>query len=124
MVTELTLTDMTKGLPIPDDDVRIIMFYGSTCGPCKATMPHYEAASDFFESKGAKIQFFRFNAWEPTEQAVYCKDVWKIEGVPTFKAFCRGQQIKEKIGGGDEPTMKAFIQDVIDEAFKIFQEKI
>jgi thiol-disulfide isomerase/thioredoxin len=124
MVTEITMQEMQAGQEAPDDDVRIVMFYGPTCGPCKATMPHYESTSEFFESRGARIKFYRINAWEPAEQAVYCKETWNVEGVPTFKAFCRGEQIKEKVGGGDEPTMKKFIIDVVDEAYLKFKEKI
>lgn len=124
MITEITMQDMMTGQPSEDNEVRIVMFYGPTCGPCKATMPHYEIASEFFTNRGAKMQMFKINAWEPAEQANYCRETWKVEGVPHFKAFCRGQVIKEKVGGGDEPTMKAFMQEVVDEAFKIFQEKI
>ena len=124
MVTEITMQDMIQGQSTEDNDVRIVMFYGPTCGPCKATMPNYELASTFFKERGARIQSFKINAWEPAEQATYCRETWGVEGVPHFKAFCKGQIIKEKVGGGDEPTMKAFMQDVVDEAFKVFQERI
>lgn len=124
MVTEITMQDMMEGLPTLDDDVRVVMFYGPTCGPCKATMPHYDTASQFFIKRGARIKFYKINAWEPIEQAHYCRETWKVEGVPHFKAFCRGEQLIEKVGGGDEPTMKAFLQDVVDAAFTRFQERI
>lgn len=124
MITEITKHEMEKGLPTPDKDIRIVMFFGSTCGPCKATMPHYETASNFYNSKTDRIQFYRINAWEPEEQAKYCAEIWGVQGVPNFKAFCRGEVILEKTGGGDEPTMKKFIHDVIDEAFKRFGERI
>lgn len=118
------MQDMIQGQPEEDTDVRVVMFYGPTCGPCKATMPNYELVSNFFEERGARMRFFKINAWEPAEQANYCRETWKVEGVPHFKAFCRGHVIKEKVGGGDEPTMKAFMQEVVDEAFKVFQERI
>jgi len=124
MVTEITMEDILGMGPVEDDGVRILMFYGPTCGPCKATMPHYETVASFFLEKNARIKCFRMNAWEPEEQANFCKQNWKIEGVPTFKVFFRGQEVMEKVGGGDEPTMKQFIQDVIDEVFKRFQERI
>lgn len=124
MVTEITMDYMIKGQPVEDSDVRIVMFYGPTCGPCKATMPNYEIASNFFEERGARIQCFKINAWEPAEQANYCRETWGVEGVPHFKAFYKGKMLKEKVGGGDEPTMKQFIHEVIDETFKVFQERI
>ncbi len=124
MVTEITMQDMMEGQSTSDSDVRVVMFYGPTCGPCKATMPHYEATSEFFTERGARIKFFKINAWEPAEQANYCRETWNIEGVPHFKAFCKGEQLIEKVGGGDEPTMKAFIQEVVDTAFIKVQERI
>lgn len=124
MVTEITMHTLMEGQSTPDNDVRIVMFYGPMCGPCKATMPHYEAAAEFFVGKGARMQCFRINAWEPVEQLAYCKETWGINGVPHFKAFCRGEQLIEKVGGGDEATMRKFMQDVVDAAFTRFQEKI
>lgn len=124
MVTEITQLDMENGLSTPDNDVRIVMFFGSSCGPCKATMPNYEVTSNFYNSKTNRIQFYKINAWEPAEQAKYCSEIWGVQGVPHFKAFCSGQIILEKAGGGDEPTMKKFIHDVIDEVFKRFGERI
>lgn len=115
---------MMKGQEVEDNDVRVVMFYGASCGPCKATMPHYESASDFFESKGAKMKFFRINAWEPAEHVTYCRETWGVTGVPTFKVFFRGKEIKEKVGGGDEATMKKFFVDIVDDVFVQHKEKI
>jgi thiol-disulfide isomerase/thioredoxin len=124
MVTEITMDEMIAGLPVPDNDLRVVMFFGTTCGPCQATRPHYEATAQFFVEKTTRAQFFRINAWEPEEQKVYCTETWGIQGVPHFKVFCRGEQILDKVGGGDEPTMMKFIHDGIDEAFKRFGERI
>jgi thiol-disulfide isomerase/thioredoxin len=124
MVTEITMQDMMDGQPTADTDLRVVMFYGPTCGPCKATMPHYETASQFFTERNARIKFLKINAWEPVEQANYCRETWKVEGVPHFKVFCKGEQLTERVGGGDEPTMMKFIHDGIDEAFKRFGERI
>ncbi len=124
MITELTMQDMLNMAHTDDDRATIVMFYGSTCGPCKATMPHYEACSDFYESKNASIKFFRINAWEPEEQKQYCTDTWGVTGVPAFKSFYKNQFIIEKIGGGDEPAMKEFVHNIVDEVFKRFGEKI
>ena len=121
MIIDLVMED----LKIPEqseskDSVRVIMFYGKGCGPCTATMPHYEQSIEFYESKNANIKFYRINAWEPEEQKKFCTDIMGITGVPHFKAFCRGEMILEKVGGGDTITMKKFIHEVIDEAFKRF----
>ena len=125
MVTEITMNEMATGVPLDTyNDVYVIMFYGETCGPCKATMPHYEAVANFYKEKNAHIQFFKINAWAPDEQKEYCSTVWGIRGVPHFKVFCRSEQVMEKAGGGDEAAMKEFMQNVIYETLKKFQEKI
>lgn len=125
MVTEITMKEMTNGVSLETyNDMYIIMFYGETCGPCKATMPHYETVANFYKEKGAHIQFFKINAWAPEEQKMYCSSTWGITGVPHFKVFCRSQQIIEKIGGGDEETMKGFIQDAMYETLKKLQETV
>ena len=125
MVTEITMHEMTTGVPLETyNDIYVIMFYGTNCGPCKATMPNYEAVASFYKEKGIHIQFFKIDAWAPEEQKVYCKVTWGIQGVPHFKVFCRSEQVIEKIGGGDEETMKGFVQDAIYETLKKLQEKM
>jgi thiol-disulfide isomerase/thioredoxin len=124
MVTEITMNEMATGTTGSDTDMRVVMFFGSTCGPCTATRPHYEETANFFTEKTSRIKFFRIDAWEPEEQKVYCTEIWGVEGVPHFKIFCRGEQVIEKIGGGDTPTMMKFIHEGIDEVFKRFGDKI
>ena len=87
-------------------------------------MPHYESLAKLFAEKTTRIKLFRINAWEPEEQKVYCAETWGVQGVPHFKIFCRGEQLTEKIGGGDTPAMTQFIHEGIDEAFKRFGERI
>lgn len=125
MVTELTMHDMRPetGLP-PDDNMHIVMFYGMNCGPCKATMPHYETVSNFFTEKNAPIKFHKIHAWEPGEQSEYCKNVWGINGVPHFKIFYRAEVISIRDGGGDEAAMRQFALDAIDEVFKRFGDRL
>lgn len=118
MVTEISMEYMKSGQLEPDDIMRVVMFYGSTCGPCKATMPNYEAVADFYTNNGTSILFYKINAWEPIEQRDYVNETWAIKGVPHFKVFCKGEVIMTKEGGGDEPTMKQFIVDAVDAAFK------
>lgn len=124
MVNDITMKHMQPGGMEEDDNMHIVMFYGETCGPCKATMPHYEAASNFFESRDAKIKFHRINAWAPEEQAKYVREVWQIKGVPNFKAFYGGEIVHERQGGGDEDAMKKYISEAIGEAFKRFNVRL
>lgn len=124
MVTEITMHNFDDVLNANESSVKIVMFFGATCGPCKATIPHYEAAVEFFQTRGCKIECFKINAWEPVEQKEFCSTVWKIHGVPHFKAFFKGNLVTERIGGGDEEFMKSFLHEVVDITFKNFGEKI
>lgn len=124
MVTEITMHNFDDVLKNNESLVKIVMFFGPTCGPCKATMPHYEAATEFFQSMGCKLECFRINAWEPQDQKEYCNIVWKVQGVPHFKAFFKGNLVTERIGGGDESYMRSFLHEVVDITFKNFGEKI
>lgn len=125
MVTEITMNDMQPETGLPsDNNMHIVMFYGETCGPCKATMPHYEVVSNFFNEKNAPIKFYRIHAWEEGPQKEYCSNVWGIVGVPHFKVFYKGQILSIRDGGGDEPTMNKFVLDAIDEVFKRFGDRL
>jgi len=123
MVTEITMEDMKTPLPEPDNTIRIVMFYGTTCGPCKATMPHYEAVANVLSDMPIDIKFFKINAWEPIEQREFVSNVYGVNGVPHFRAFFRSQYVIDKVGGGDEATMKKFVYEVIEEVFKRYGSK-
>lgn len=123
MVTEITMHDMLTPLPIPENAIRVVMFFGPTCGPCKATLPHYEAVSNMFINLPVDIRFFKVNSWEPPEQKQFVEEVYGIRGVPHFKVFFRGEMVLEKVGGGDEPMMRNFIYSAIEEVFKRYGSK-
>lgn len=117
MVTEITMNDMLTPLPEPDNTIRVVMFYGATCGPCKATMPYYELVSNMFENLPLEIKFFKINAWEPEEQKKFVSEVYGVQGVPHFRVFFRGDFVVDRIGGGDEVALRQFIYRAIDEVF-------
>lgn len=124
MITELNLQQLVQPESTIDNSIRILMCFGSTCGPCKATMPFYEKTAEFYTNKTARIKFYKINAWEPNDQKEYCYNVLKITGVPHFKVFYNGEEILERSGGGDDEALKKFVHDAIDEVFKRFGEKI
>ena len=118
MVTEITKEYMETGIETFDTILRVVMFYGTTCGPCKRTMPEYEKVAEYFTKKQAPVLFYKINAWAPEEQKRYCELTWGVNGVPHFKAFLGGCIIATKQGGGDEETIMKFLQECIDESFK------
>lgn len=111
MVTDITMKNLEPGGMPEDDSMHVVMFYGSTCGPCKATMPHYEKVAEHFINQGINIKFHRIDAWNPPEQRDYCKNVWDVTGVPTFKFFNKGLQLLSKSGGGDFDTLKSGVEE-------------
>ncbi len=123
MVTELTMQDIQTPVDKEDTDIHVVMFYGTTCGPCKFTMPNYEQMATEFTELNARMKFHTIDAWAPQEQRDYCLNTHNVKGVPHFKAFCKEQVIFEKTGGGDLAEMHKMAHEIIDEAFKKFGEK-
>lgn len=125
MITEL---DMNMPIPgsgfAPDENLNVVMFFGKTCGPCKATMPHFEETATFFHEKTDRVKFYRFHAWESEEQRSFAVNTWGVQGVPHFKIFIRGEIIADRSGGGDTPTLQKFVHDAIDEAYKRYNDKL
>lgn len=124
MVTELTMYDMEPGVLPPDDYMHIVMFYGKTCGACVATFPYYETISNEFQQLGAKIKFYKIDAWSETDQREYCKNIWEVGPVPTFKIFCGGRVLHNRIGGGDEKALRTMIEQGINDAYSMLGIKI
>ena len=45
--------------------LHVVMHYGATCGPCKATMPHYILLEKHFEEYNIKnVKFYTFHQWQ------------------------------------------------------------
>jgi len=109
---------------IAQDKMSVILFYSKTCGPCVATTPHYEAASNFFVSKTNNIQFAKITAWDPPEQMEYCKQKWDVAGVPHIKIFYQGHLINDRKGGCNLDTLKDVVKESIDKVFKQHRVKV
>jgi thiol-disulfide isomerase/thioredoxin len=126
MVTEISMHDVDTILTSAQENKRVtvIMFYGETCGPCKATMPFYEQTSEFFQDVGAKFDFYRINAWNPPDQYEYCKTMWGIKGVPQFKIFYNYAVLIDRAGGGDFETLKSAFMEAVDTVFKQYGDKV
>jgi thiol-disulfide isomerase/thioredoxin len=125
MITELDLNTPIPGSGFaPDENLNIVMFFGKTCGPCKASMPHYEEVAKFYVERSDRIKFYKFHVWETDEHRVHCEQTWGIQGVPNFRAFSRGDTISDLKGGGDFDFLHKFVHNSIDEIFKRFNDKV
>ena len=114
MITELTMMDITDTISQSDGLMRVVMFYGTTCGPCKNTMPHYEYIANYYTENKSPILFYKIDAWSPEEQRDFCKTTWGQFGVPHFKVFVFDKMVGSRSGAADLARMFQFIQNTID----------
>ena len=76
--------------------LHVVMHYGSTCGPCKATMPNYEIVdAHFIEYNVTNVKFYKFHHWEQSYKPFIEENKLTTNGVPTFKYFYFGEMLKE-----------------------------
>lgn len=77
--------------------LHVVMHYGSTCGPCKSTMPNYEIVDNhFIEYKVTNVKFYRFHHWEQSYRPFIEENNLTVAGVPTFKYFYFGGLLNEE----------------------------
>ena len=79
-VTELTQTNIED--TINNNDIVLIDFWASWCGPCQAFKPVFEAASKKHEG----VLFASCNTEEQTELAT----MFQIQSIPTLVVFREG----------------------------------
>ena len=76
-VTHLTTDNLES--TIENNDIVVIDFWASWCGPCQAFKPIFEAASD----KHADVTFASCNTEEQSELAA----MFQIRSIPTLVVF-------------------------------------
>ena len=114
MIIELTpetfFTSINKEGPL-----HVVMHYGTTCGPCKITMPHYELVeAHFLEYNVTNVKFYRFHQWEDDYKQFIDEHNLKTSGVPTFRYFYMGEVINEETRSfNDSNELKRHIMDTV-----------
>lgn len=73
---------------IESKELCLVDYFGDTCEPCKALMPHVEEMSKEFEGK---IKFYKFNTSKARRLAIR----EKILGLPTIAIYKDGAKFKE-----------------------------
>lgn len=95
MITELTPENYFSLLN-EEGPLHVVMYYGATCGPCKMTMPIYEALVVHFEQYNiTNVHFHRFHHWEKDYRPFIDEHNLKTNGVPTFRYYYMGEVIND-----------------------------
>ena len=79
-----------KETVLEKEGVAVIDFWAEWCGPCKASMPAYEKASE----ENPEISFVKANVDEARDLA----GEYGIRSIPTFIYFENGKEVKRKTG--------------------------
>ena len=95
--------------------LHVVMHYGATCGPCKATMPHYILLEKHFEEYNIKnVKFYTFHQWQKEYKQFIEDNGLKTNGVPTFRYYYMGEKLHEVTASYKDPNdMKKVVMDVI-----------
>lgn len=96
MIIELTPDNFFTEVKI-EGPLHVVMHYGVTCGPCKVTMPHYEAVVQHYaEYSITNVKFYRFHQWEPTFKEFITENNLQTKGVPSFRYYYMGELVQEE----------------------------
>jgi len=95
--------------------LHVVMHYGETCGPCKATMPHYEILELHFKEYNVRnVKFYRFHHWQKEYKQFIEDNNLKTNGVPTFRYYYMGEKLHEVTASYKDPNdMKKVVMDVV-----------
>ena len=92
---------------IKNEDVSVIQFSASWCGPCQQLKPIIEKISNDLSDKiDCYYHDIESQPNEPTSAA-------GIRGVPTVIIYKKGQEVSRKVGGVPEGHMKEFLDENI-----------
>ena len=90
---------------LKNEDVSILQFSASWCGPCKVLKPIMEKLSDEFKDKA------NFYYADIDEKAINSASAAAVRGVPTVVVYKKGVEVARKVGGLPEQQMRDFLQE-------------
>jgi thioredoxin 1 len=100
--TELTIENFETH--VKDDDILLVDFWASWCGPCRQFAPTYEAASE----ANPDITFGSIN----TEEQQELSSAAGIQSIPTLMVFREGILVFAQPGALPAPALDQVIEGV------------
>ena len=97
-----------------ESTLNVVMHYGTTCTPCKITMPNYELVEQHFNDYGKadRVKFYRFDHWN--HKPFISENGLDAAGVPTFKYYYGKDLIEQVTKSYTDPNViKQQIIDVV-----------
>ncbi|MEP9383766.1 thioredoxin [Nocardioides sp. KR10-350] len=91
---------------VTDNEIVLVDFWASWCGPCRQFSPVYEAASE----EHPEIVFGKVDT--EAEQAL--AGAAQITSIPTLMAFKKGHLVFSQPGALPAPALKQVIDAVVD----------
>jgi thioredoxin reductase (NADPH) len=91
---------------INGNDIVLVDFWASWCGPCRAFAPTFQAASE----KHPDVVFAKVDT-EAEQQLAAAAD---IRSIPTLMAFKRGKLVFNQPGALPAPALEELVQKVKD----------
>ena len=88
---------------LKQNDVVIVDFHATWCGPCKMIAPKYEAFSQAY----TKAVFLKLDVDEVPDVA----EKAEVRAMPTFQIYVKGQKVDE-IVGADPSKLEIAIKKV------------
>ena len=92
---------------VKNEDVSILQFSASWCGPCKVLKPIMEKLSNEFKDKA------NFYYADIDEKAINSASEAAVRGVPTIVVYKKGVEVARKVGGLPEQQMRNFLKENI-----------
>lgn len=92
---------------IKNEEVSVLQFSASWCAPCKQLKPIMDKLSEEYKDKA------NFYYGDIEDGAINTGSASGIRGVPTVIVYKKGVEVNRKVGGVDQGTMKAFLDENI-----------
>lgn len=101
---EMTGPQLNKAIQ-KTDQVIVVDFWASWCGPCKMFAPTFAQAAQHLSSSHPQARFVKINTEQ--EQAVAAQ--FNIRSIPTLALFKNGQEVDRISGAMDLTQFKQWV---------------